>query len=379
MRRTLLSGSFLALLVALGALWAFRFECVPEFPTWQLADLRTLAPPVPGVDWLGPPDNPLLRLRVDSANQRVAARLAIPNIPATSWLHLRFRLAANGLTPGSEKWEDGRLMIDWHPTTGIPDWENAPVSSLRFDDKSSWENIVVAPLHAPAVPALRLEHLGRAGEFVLSDLQITAVDERPAWQIGKWLLAFGWLAWGTACVRSWPGITWRRAIGAAAIWLFMLVNFVVPGPWKIQRAMIPDFQLHAQTSSKLPPQNQAPAAIAPAPCKVPIASGAIPALGKMPVQGGVALQLKQRISQARPILHALMLFAPSLAIAFFVGKKPALFLAVILALATELAQIAFGYDFNWLDGIDLLYDASGIVTALWVHHMYCAKRVRLTA
>jgi glycopeptide antibiotics resistance protein len=53
--------------------------------------------------------------------------------------------------------------------------------------------------------------------------------------------------------------------------------------------------------------------------------------------------------------------------ACLVGRKPARSLAVILALAIEAAQLAFGYGFDRVDVFDLASDAVGIGLALIVH------------
>ncbi len=371
MRRALLSGSFLALLAGLCALWAYRYERSPGFPIWRLADLRAVAPPVPGVEWTGAPDKPKLCLKVGSDHPLVAARFAIPGMPAVNMLHLRFRMSARGLTPGSEKWEDGRFMVEWHSPDGGAGWENDPVGSIRYDQRNDLEAFVIQPLRASAVPALRLEHLGRSGEFELADLEITVIKERAIWKIGKWFLALGWLAWGTACVRSWLGTGLWRALGASVIWLLMGIYFVIPGPWKIQRPIYPSFQLGEERVGRSLP-HQAPMASETPPPPLVITSGSVPALGKIPVQGGLALRIKYFLAQARPLLHVLLLFAPSLAIACLVGRRPAFFIGVTLALAIELAQVAFGYGFDWVDVVDLANDAIGIALAIWV----CKKMLK---
>lgn len=365
MRRVCLTGSFFALGVLLCSLWAFRFERVPALPTWRLADLQAVAPPMPGVEWTGTPDRPGLRLRVDAANSPVAVRLAIPGIAAVQGLHLRFRMSSRGLTAGQETWEDGRLMIEWALPDGEAGLTKDPVGSIRDDTVGSLEDFVVLSGEGLAMPSLRLEHLGRAGEFELSDLEITAVAERPSWKIGKWLLLGGWLAWGTAFVRSWPGIRWWRAIAAAAIWLLMGIHFVIPGPWRIQRAIYPNFQIGGEPTGHAvasPPEGSAETGKqAPS-----VQSGPVRSLGKMPDQGSFVLQVKLRASQARPLLHALLLFAPTLVIALLVGRSPALRLVAGLALAIELAQLAFGYGFDWIDLFDLAFDAAGIALGIWL-------------
>jgi hypothetical protein len=362
MRRVCLLGSFLALVAALCSLWAVRFERAPGLPNWRLADLRASSPPIPGVEWTGSQDHPILRLRVDPANPRVAACFAIPGVPLAAGLHLRFRMTARGLTAGKDYWEDGRFMVDWHPADGGPTRENVPVGSIRDDLQGDPEDFVLLAPEEPAVPSLRLEHLGRAGEFELSDLEITVIDESQVWKTGKWLLMAGWLAWGVAFIRSWPGIRWWRAICVSTVWLLMGIQFVIPGPWKIQRAIYPNFLIGDEPAGLTvpPPAGQSSGTAV-------IQSGPIPAVGKIPYQGSFALRVKLQISRARPLLHALLLFFPALAIAFFVGRKPAVFLVIMLALAIEAAETAFGYGFDGDDVLDLLWDAVGIVLAMWAY------------
>jgi hypothetical protein len=372
MRRTMLFGSFLALVAALAGLWAYRFERVPGLPVWRLADLQAAAPVLPGVEWTGTPADPAVRLWVDAGNPQLAVRLALPGIPPVDMLHVRFRMSSRGLIPGPEKWDDGRLLVEWHPPDGGPGWENDQCHSIRYDHASEEETLVMHPLRAPAVPALRIEHLGHSGEFDLANLEITVVRERAVWKIGRWFLVIGWLAWGIAFLRSWPGIGWWRALGAAAVWLLMGIYCVVPGPWKSQRAMGPDFRLGTGQAA-LTASEPAPMAAATAQNPLRISSGAVPVLGKIPDQGTWMLKVKHRLAQARPLLHALLLFGPALAMALLVGRKPALALMVIFALATELAQIAFGYGFTLLDIGDLACDAAGIALALGVYQKISRK------
>jgi len=358
MRRLCLTGSFLALLAAACALWTFRFERVPGMPVWRLADLRAIAPMIPGLEWIGPQENPVLRVRVDAANSQVAARLVIPRIPVVKMLHIRFRMASSGLIAGKEYWQDGRFMIEWHSPDGMPGWESDPVCSLRLDGRSGEQAFVVNPDKSPAVPALRLEHLGTAGEFELADLEITVVDESAVWKNGRWFLVAGWIAWAAACVGSWPGIRWTRSLAAASIWVLMGILFVIPGPWKIQRPIYQPFRIGAEAPSVVPPD---PAH------KLDLRSGPAPALGRIPEQGSFALRVKLRLTQARPLLHLLLLFAPALVIACIAGRKPALFLVTGLALAIEGAEFAFGFGIGWDDALDLASDFLGIALALWAH------------
>jgi hypothetical protein len=376
MRRFYLTGSFFALLVALCALWTYRFERVSGFPTWQLADLRVAAPTIVGVEWLGAPDQPSLRLKVDEANPRVAVRLAIPGSPAVEMLHLHFQMSANGLIPGREEWEDGRAMIEWHETGEGTGRENDPVGSVRHDERIELSDFVVYPLHAPAVPTLRLEHLGQSGEFDLSHLEITVVSERSIWKTGRWFLMCAWLVWGVACVRSWPAIPWRRAILASAIWVFMGIQFVVPGPWKNQRSMVSAFRLGNDSSMLCPGWSSTAGRSVIGGISARPASGSVAALGKIPDRGSFVLRVKHRIQQARPLLHALLFFAPTLVLLYMIGRNATWPMMGIQALAVEAAQIGFGYGFDWVDVADLITDAIGIALAIWLYGLLKERRQR---
>ena len=159
-------------------------------------------------------------------------------------------------------------------------------------------------------------------------------------------------------VRTWPDILLSRAFAASAVWVLMGTQFAVPGPWKIQRSLVIPFVLGEETQ----PNPLETSTIQ----KMALVSGPLPALGKMPAQGSLALRIKLKIKEARTFLHVLLLFAPSLLTILLVGRNPALFLMISLALGIELAQLAFGYGFDGGDVIDLTCDALGIALAAFV-------------
>ena len=362
MRRIHLSAALVFLIAATCALWTFRFERLSNQPVWRIPDLRAAAPTVPGLEWIDSPDHPGLRVRVDERNPLLAARVLIPGILAVQSLHLCFRMAARGLIPGNEKWEDGRFIIEWHPVGGSSAWENDPACSMRLDQFSDFQTFVMQPKDGPAVPAIRLEHLGKSGEFEITDLEITVVEETLLWKVGRWVLVLAWLIWAACSMRIWPDIGWMRAACAASIWVVMGIQFVIPGPWKIQRPIYPEFRIGNEK-----PPSAALDAVKQRPSEINMPSGPLPALGKLPNNGGIALRVKYYLVQARPFLHVLLLFAPAFAMACFAGRNAALFMSVALALLIEAAQVAFGYGFGWDDVLDLACDAAGIGLAVWAH------------
>lgn len=369
MRRIQLAGTLVALVLLLCLLWSYRFEWT-GLPVVRMADLRAAAPATLDGVWLEEPDGLKLRLRMDAGSPPLAVRLSLPAIPAVEHLHFRYRMSCKGLVPCQETWEDGRFIIEWHHPGETSGWESAPICSLRQDQHTDLQNVVVGPDDVPAVPMLRLEHLGRAGELVLSDLEITPIRERLLWKTGRWFLIAGWLAWLVVFLKSSPGIASWRSLAAAAIMVMTGLHFVIPGPWKIQRAIQMEFRLGNETPAGNRP-DQADAAMEKWLRTIP--TGVLPAMGRLPDTGSWALQVKLRISQARPFLHALLLLGPVFACACLVGRKPALCLGILLGIAVELAQLGFGYGFGWDDVLDLFNDAAGIALAMLLHRKLSAR------
>ncbi len=367
MRRLTLTGTFLLLLGALYGFWQHRFERAPGYPTVRLSDLRAIASPAPGVEWLGPETYPRLRLRVDQTHSKVVARVDLPQIQAVSFLHVRFQVSPTDLMPGKETWQDGRCVIEWHLQARGSAWENNPFCSARHSEASGIVEMVLRPDHPPAIPALRLENLGTSGDLELSMFEATVLRERRVWKISRWFLLAGWLAWAVAWIGP-RGKTGRlRPLLASAIWLVMGLYFVVPGPWKDVRSFAGPFQISPDPPAV--PDFSAPASrpAAPAIYRSSAKFVVLESVGKIPDQGDFTLRLKRYAANARPLLHIILLFAPTLAMACLVGRKPARSLAVILALAIETAQLAFGYGFDWVDVFDLASDAVGIALGLWLY------------
>jgi hypothetical protein len=384
MRAAILACSFAALIGLIYLLWQHRFEVVSGSCTSNLSELREGAPDVAsgGVSWLGSADKPVLRLEVDAAHPSLVHRIGIPDCGVVKFLHLRLRLRGEALLPGKQIWEDGRLMIEWHRPGG-KGLKIEAIGSIRGDDVQG-DDFVVAAAKGGAVPILRLEHLGRSGVFELQEFELREVRETLWWRYGRWILVAAWLAWACALVRSIQKISLPRALGASAIFVIMGALAVVPGPWKIQRPLggpfiIKEIPQSANARVLVQPQTDGAAQIDPAkpaakPSTAPAFAGPQQALGKIPVQGGLLLKAKYALEPFRPLLHALLIMMPTLVMAWLAGWRSALVLAVLLSIAIELAQIAFGYGFDRVDVADLLHDAFGIAAAMALAKVYVKWR-----
>jgi len=153
----------------------------------------------------------------------------------------------------------------------------------------------------------------------------------------------------------------------------MGIYFVVPGPWKSLHSFGIPFQIGEEIKIY---QNTAALASSPeSTTRKPRAGRPVvfESVGKIADTEDITLRIRYYTEKARPILHVLLLFGPTLLIACLVGRKPALTLGAIFAVGTEVAEFSFGYGFDRMDVFDLACDTIGIVLAIWVHRKVLEK------
>lgn len=364
--------------------WQHRFQVDPTHPTVDLADLVAATPLAAGASWERvAPGQTLLVLKAGTPAHPVVQRLPLPGLPPAEFLLFDFKAQAYGLTPGPMPWADGRLMIEWHPE-GRP-MEPEYLGSARENYPTEISCLVASSDLGPALPVLRLEHLGISGSFLLERCRITVVTETGWWRYGRWLLLAGWFAWA-AGVASGPTSGLGRPLLAGAIWLLCATQWAVPGPWQALRPMASSFVGTPAPTAPSPvvqavrdtlPADIAPPPASPAPVEKPAppekpASDEKPAsaesVGELEFHGSLLLEIKDKIKQARPLFHVLLFFFPTFVFAMLAGRWRSVFLASALAAGIEGAQYLFGYGFDRTDVLDLLQDAAGIGLALLAHH-----------
>ncbi len=395
MRRFCLPLTFFLLVGALLLLWQHRFERSPDHRSYTLGDLRDAAELAPGSEWLEGPSGPVLRMVVDGNHQNIVARMTFPGLGPVEFLHVRHTMASRKLLPGQEIWQDGRLFIEWHDTPDSPDQENDPIYSTRYDREPKAEELVMYPHRSPAVPVLRVEHLGISGEMDIQGVEITILRESWFWKPGRWVLTVAWLIWLYALMRPVArGLRPGTAVVAVG-WLFMGLYFVVPGPWKSLRPLGPPFVIGGKSTPAVqqpvapvaapageapvaeapvaaPPAQEAPSVTPPVASPASKAVSKLKALGKIPENGDISLTVKRLAAKSKWMLHVALLFVPVFFTACLVGRKQAIGLGVLFSLAVEVAQIGFGYGSDSTDLIDLAADAGGIVLALLAHGIVLA-------
>jgi hypothetical protein len=372
MRRLILFVSSLLLLAALFFLWQFRFERVPGYPTLSLGDIRHGPHLPPGAEWTGTEARPVLRLSVGKGGLPIVLKSELPNISAVDYLRVIYQISSQDLQTGPQRWEDGRGIIEWKSQTAGHELEHDPIFSLCGTYSSELTEQVMRPEKSPAAPALRFENLGASGAFEVSHLEITVVRERWLWKLGRWFLMLGCFTWAVVWCGFGRKVGLVRASAASLVWLVMLLYFVVPGPWKSLRPLATPFLIgeEIRTSHQ---GVESPSVSNPTDAPQP----SVPSAGKIPDKGDFTLWIKVHAAKARPLLHILLLFGPTLVIAGLVGKSPAASLGVILSIAVEAAQVCYGYGFDWVDVSDLACDAIGIFLALALAgHPWLRERFR---
>jgi hypothetical protein len=362
MRFAILTVTFIVLSATLFFAWQRRFEVVPGIPIARLQDIRQFNTFHPSAKWSGLANSPELRLKIGAVNQRMVERLALPYFSETEWVRIRFQLAAESLVPNSEKWEDGRGMIEWHSAKGIRPCLNDPFGSVRYNQNKQLEELILCPDQAPAIPVIRFENLGNSGEFVVKLLEVTALRETKYWKSFRWVIIAGWLGWTTYLIRgSWQG-SLSRALGASGIWVLMGIYFVAPGPWQGARPMGKSFLIpeigfaHAN-----PLESEDNSSLA---CLNRTNLTQVPSVGKVPDRGDLILKVKHYAENIRPLLHGVLFLIPTLLTGLLVGSKPARSLAFIMAIGIEAIEVVYGFGFDTLDVVDLSSDILGIVIAI---------------
>ena len=368
MRRFTLLGTFFVLMAAVFFLWQYRFERSADFPTYRLADLRQGSILGAGAEWIDSESGPNLRLRVDQAHSGIVARLEFPQMTAVNALHVRFQVSAKNLAPGKEFWEDGRSMIEWHSEDGGPNWENDGFFSVQHDQKSDITECVLRPESSRATPVLRIENLGSTGEMELSMFEATVLQERTAWKIGRWFLIAAWMVWIAVWIGPVGVKRFIRPMLAGTIWVVMAIYFVVPGPWKILHSFGHPFQIGPEIRN-VHHEVRVPNAAVEAPSNPAQQTKEMQPVGKIPDKGDIALRIKHLLAEARPLLHSLLLCAPTLAMACLVGRRRTILPMALFALGIELAEFSFGYGFDSQDILDLFNDGIGIAAAIMIYQI----------
>jgi hypothetical protein len=279
---------------------------------------------------------------------------------------------AKQLIAGDEIWQDGRTFIEWL----TPENQRAtvsPIHSAQGDtDLATCFAIKIPP--GDLRPVLRLENLGKQGDYILKEIELTPARLTGSWKLGSPLImaAFFFLIASLLAANQIPSLP--RRLFAASITCIVGYFFIIPGPWPQTKGLGQALEWNHQQAK--PMETAAGNKI-----YLPIAPQTIieSKLGDLKIvshqqnytklrgSGNLALQAKRIFAKVRALLHFALLFAPVWIVSYAVGSKRGFLLGIAMALGIETAQWLFGYGFQADDVKDLLADLCGISMAVYCH------------
>ena len=366
MRTLALIACLLSLFFAMIHAWNHQFEPMPDGHVVRLNDLQLL--PQHSAHIKRESNSLILSARGETRH----ATFDLPLETTSSHLFVRVSAQAKQLIAGDEIWQDGRTFIEWL----TPENQRGTVSPIHSAQGDSGLTSCFAIKIPPGNlrPVLRLENLGKQGDYILKEIELTPARITGSWKLGSPLImaAFVFLIASLLAANQIPSLP--RRLFAASITCIVGYFFIIPGPWPQTKGLGQDLAWHHQQAK--PMETDSGIKLYP-----PIAPQAIieSRLGdqknvshqsnytKLPESDNPALQAKKILAKVRSLLHVALLFAPVWIISYAVGSKRGFLLGIAMALGIEMAQWLFGYGFQADDVKDLLADLCGISMAVYCH------------
>lgn len=363
MRRFCLVASLFLLVAAVYFVWQNRFERSVEYRPVTLHDLRATVSLPEGAAWTDSGDGPRLVLRA-TPDRPVMIAMELPEIVSADFLHISAELATRNLVPGSEGWQDGKCLITWRSAERPELRENDPIGSGNSNSQSEIEMVMV-PEHPGSTPFFFAQNAGMEGEFEVTNLEITVVQESLVWKIGRWVVILAWMGWIVFWISPRGGVARVRAAVVSLVWMLMAANFVIPGPWRSYHSFGSPFNIGEERAV---PVSEKQGNSVPRPTISPTTvaqSVEVEVVGDMP-EKALVLRVKNYAAKVKELLHVGLLFPPTLIAACLVGRRAAMMQGILFSFAVEVAQISFGFGCDLTDLLDLVCDAAGIALALWI-------------
>lgn len=372
MRNFALIACLLSLFFALIHAWNHQFEPMPDVHVVRLNDLQMLHPHSTHIKR----ENNSLILSARGETRHATFDLPLGN--TSSHLFVRISAQAKQLIPGDEVWQDGRTFIEWL----TPANQRANVSPIHSAQGDSGLTACFAIKIPPGDlrPVLRIENLGKQGDYILKEIELTPARLTGSWKLGSPLImaAFVFLIASLLAANQIPSLP--RRLFAASITCIIGYFFIIPGPWPqtkgLGQALVWNYQqvkpMTTVSSIKFHPPI-APQAIIESELGDQKIVSHKPNYTKLPESDNLALQAKKILAKVRSLLHFALLFAPVWIVSYAVGSKRGFLLGIAMALGIEMAQWLFGYGFQADDVKDLLADLCGISMAVYCHTRLSGK------
>jgi hypothetical protein len=346
--------------------WNHQFEPMPDGHVVRLNDLQLL--PQHSAHIKRESNSLILSARGETRH----ATFDLPLGTTSSHLFVRVSAQAKQLIAGDEIWQDGRTFIEWL----TPENQRGTVSPIHSAQGDSGLTTCFAIKIPPGDlrPILRLENLGKQGDYILKEIELTPASITGSWKLGSRLImaAFVFLIASLLAANQIPSLP--RRLFAASITCIVGYFFIIPGPWPQTKGLGQDLAWHHQQAKPMetdsgiklypPIAPQETIESKPADQKIPDTQTNYT---KLPESDNLALQAKRILAKVRSLLHFALLFAPVWIVSYAVGSKRGFLLGIAMALGIEMAQWLFGYGFQADDVKDLLADLCGISMAVYCH------------
>lgn len=332
--------------------WNHRYVLDSEIPKIDLNDFVNANPEMSSESKAN------IRIRQKNQGQPAAWQFPLEQMQHAEKLHINISLKGHNLTEGIHPWSKGLILLD----KGMPpNPESRRVICAVMDDEvtPTIDQVIDMPKNNKPV-ALRIEHHGLSGEFEITQLEIFGVKKSNRGQSAWLTCCLCWFLWATIAAGIKKPI---RAISAGIIWSAFAWQIVLPGPWPSDHPLAGSFTDHVSSST---PNNYGYLK----------AQETSPMINE-PKNQSLLFNIKMKLPFLRPIFHGLLFGVPALLLMLCITIKRAVILSSALAIGVELIQIGFGFIFNWLDALDLLFDASGITMSFfaykWWQNWKCHK------
>ncbi len=340
---------FCVLILSTRKYWNSRFEAVPGAPmvSVEASDkARLCVERLPG-------------------ERRIARSIDLPLGSDIEILHVQFSYRALHIVEGVEKWENGRMILDWYDQNQRLVAHDVIMNMKGHDENPRQVEMMVPTKQSNLIPKLRIEHLAASGTMEINDLMFLPVRLRHGFGVFAFGLVILWGYFLYDFVSRLSEVSWHRRAIASVLLLGMAWFLVIPGPWVHLRPLAGGFSLGAKPEEKRSAvfsmeQNKTADDLEP--------------LGEMPVQGSWLFQVKVMLSFLRPVLHILLFAGPAFLLAVCCGTRCAWWASVAMVVMVEAAQAAFWLSVDWFDVLDLVVDCMGITAALWIYRKIISKK-----
>lgn len=330
--------------------WNHRFQVDSDIPKIDL-DAVVKANPE-----LSSPKDSTIRIKQEQEGKPIAWRIPLDQMQRAEKLHIIMSLSGHSLSRGAHPWSKGIVLLD----KGMPEHPESrrAVCAVMNDETTPPISQVIDMPNNNEPVALRIEHHGLAGEFEITRLEILGVKTSIAGQAAWIACCLCWMIWAVFLAGIKKPI---RAILAGIIWIAFAWKIVLPGPWPTDHPIAGSFV-----------QDYSPSTISSSTLK----AAEVEPMVREPKNQSLLFYIKMKLPLMRPFLHGLLFGVPALLLMVCIPTSRAVVLSSALAAGVELVQIGFGYSFDWLDALDLLFDASGIIMAVVAHSCWQSWRAR---